>query len=329
MYLDAQGLVDNASPDSFRRAKELYEQITMKAPDFAAGWASYANLLQMISVFVDGIDPAPTQARALVAARRALSLDPGTATAQRTLADLLSQQNDWPGAERAIQRALQLSPDRAENHYSFAVSVLAPTGRLDEAEREALRAIELQPLSGMFGEALGRVYYFKRDFAAALDQWTRVLVRHPRELASLWRKGQAETLLGRNADALETFALANSFSPGIAKGQALIAVARAHSGDLHGARAIRDRVLAHRQKGSYVSPTLLGVIEVGLGDADAAFPYLMAACEAHADWVRYAAVDPLMDPVRSDPRFRDLLRCLKLENTKGANRQRMPGGGLS
>lgn len=316
MYLDAEGLVDLASPDSLSRAKVLLEQIIDRAPDFAAGWASYANLLQMISAFVDGVDPAKSQPQAMDAARRALRLDPDLAGAHQAMADLLARQNDWIGAEAAIRRALDLNPGAAEVHHSYAISVLVPTGRLDQAERESLRAVEIQPSSGIYGEALGRVYYFKGDLVTALDQWTRVLVRHPRELASLWRKGLAEALLGRPLDALKTFALANSFTPGIHKGQALIAFARARAGDLEGARAIRDRLLAVRQKGGYVAPLLLGVIEVGLGDADAAFPHLMAACEAHADWIRFAKVDPILDPIRGDERFGELLRCLKLDPAK-------------
>jgi tetratricopeptide (TPR) repeat protein len=229
------------------------------------------------------------------------------------VADLLSQQNDWVGAERSILRALKLNPTSAEVHHTYAVSVLAPTGRLDEAEQASLRAVEIQPSSGSYGEALGRMYYFKREFATALEQWSRVLMRRPGELSSMWRKGQAEMFLGRHQDALATFAAADALTPGISKGQTLIAMARAGAGDIRGARRIRDRLLAQQKRGLYVSPTLLGLIEVGLGDKDAAFAQLMTACHAHADWVRFAKVDPVLDPIRSDPRFAELLRCLKLD----------------
>ncbi len=79
-----------------------------------------------------------------------------------------------------------------------------------------------------------------------------------------------------------------------------------------GARVIRDRLLDLRRSGRYVSPTLLGAIDVGLGDTESAFRNLMHACQAHADWIRFAKVEALLDPIRDDPRFGDLFRCLRL-----------------
>ncbi|MEO8501456.1 MAG: serine/threonine-protein kinase [Vicinamibacteria bacterium] len=312
VFLEAQALVDDDSPAELKRAKDLYGQVITRAPDFAPGWAGYANLLQMISVFVDGVDPGKSQAEGMAAAHRALRLDPDLASAHQAMADLLSQQNDWAGAEAAIRRALAVGADSAEAHHSYSVSVLVPMGRLEEAERHSLRAAELQPSSGTYAEALGRVYFFQRRFDLAFQQWERVVARNPRELAALWRMGQAQLMLGRPLDALKTFAVADSFTPGIQKGQALIALARAKSGDIAGARAIRDQLLAARRAGRYVSPTLFGAIDVGLGDVDSAFQNLMEACNSHADWVRFAKVEPILDPIRSDPRFGVLLRCLKL-----------------
>ena len=311
-FLEAQALVDNASPASLKRAGELYRRVLESTPDFALGWARYANFLQMVSSFTDAVNPGPTQAEGLKAATRASTLDPNLGLAHQAMADLLAQANDWEGAEAAIRRALQLDPNAAETHHSYSVSILIPMGRLQEAERHSLRAVELQPYGSTYAEALGRVYYFQRRFEMAHRQWASVLERSPRELASMWRKGQVEILMGQPVAALESFALADSFTPGIQKGQALIAVARAQSGDVKGARAIRDRLIALRRNGRYVSPTLLGVIDVGLGDTDSAFQNLMEACQARADWVRYAKVDPLLDPIRTDPRFNELLRCLRL-----------------
>ncbi len=215
-FLEAQALADDASPASLKRANELYAGVLQAAPDFALGWARYANLLQAISAFVDGVDPAQSQAEGLRAARRALELDPSLAAAHQAMA----QQGDWEGAEAAIVQALQLDPNAAEAHHSYSMDVLIPTGRLREAEEHSLRAVELQPTSSTYAEALGRVYYFQRRFDLAHQQWVAVLARNPRELSSMWRKGQAEIMLGRPSDALRTFAIADSFTPGIQKGQA-------------------------------------------------------------------------------------------------------------
>jgi tetratricopeptide (TPR) repeat protein len=180
---------------------------------------------------------------------------------------------------------------------------LTARGRFDQAKAAMRRAQEVDPLSLVASAALGWVHFYAREFDAAIEQCRRTLELNPRfELAHLWA-GWAEEGAGRYAAAVARLGEAARLSNG-AVAMASLGRAQALSGDRAAARQTLARL--HREHREYVPAYELAKLHLALGQHDQALALLQRAHRERSHSIVFVGVDPQLDALRHDPRFRAL-----------------------
>jgi tetratricopeptide (TPR) repeat protein len=245
--------------------------------------------------------------KARAAALKALELDELLAPAHTALAVVkLVYDWDWSGAEREFKRALELNPSDSDAHdlYGF---YLAFIGRFDEAVREMRRAQEVDPVSLAKITEMGQVLFLARRYDEALEQSLKALKMDPNFGFAHWVQGLAYLWKGRPEPAILAFQKAIPLSGDSPDEPAALGHAYALAGKHGEARKILDE-LKQQAGRKYLAPSVIAALCAALGERDQAFAWLDRAYDERDSILVALKVDPLFDPLRSDPRFTDLLR---------------------
>jgi len=238
--------------------------------------------------------------------REAVRLQPNDPEAHNTLGTVLSAEGQRDEAIAEFQRAIQLNPSYAYAHGTRG-TILRDAGRLEEAIAESKRSLELDPLSLGINRGLGYAYYDARQYDRAIDQERKTLELDP-------NYSPAHNILGR------AYLQKAMYNEGIAEFE------KAGSGDLYdlgrayamaGRMAEAQKVLEQlstRSKQRYVAPKGAALIYAALGEKEKAFEWLEKSYQDHSLGVGPSIKSfPGFDPLRSDPRFADLLRRMNLQ----------------
>jgi serine/threonine-protein kinase len=278
-------------------------------PGYALAYSGLADSLVLLGSY-NIYAPKDIFPRAKAAARDALKLDSQLAEAHASLAAIQGGYDwDWKGAEIEFRKAIQLKPDYATAHQWYAEQ-LSARGRHAEAIREARAAVELQPHSPTAISLLGLTYYFARQDDKALAQYRLALEFNPNFLLTFFFNGYLYEQQGKYRDAVSAFQKGVELAQGA--GLAHLGHALAVSGDRGEAHRILERLQSRSTK-AYVSPLDIAMVNLGLGEYEAAFTWMERAYEDHSQWLEQLKVDPRYDPLRSDPRFHSLLKRVHLE----------------
>jgi len=293
------------TPGGFLKAVECLERAVEEDPQLAVAWAALAECYAMAQGFSTPPEEGTTE-RATAAAEKALALDPGLAAAHATLGFLRAAHAfDWAGAECEFRRALELAPDEAFAHLLYGGVVLAPAGRLAEAELHQARAAALDPVSAVVVNGTGMMRLMQRRYDEAANAFQSALTL---DEAYPWAHrglGEVYLLQGRYAEALEAIAQVEmpAFGAGFA-GYCQAKLGRTVAAEL----ALRR--LEHLKQASVSYQ--IAVLRLGLGDLEGAFEWLGRAVEHRSVGVLWLKVDPIWDPIRSDPRFASVLATMGL-----------------
>jgi tetratricopeptide (TPR) repeat protein len=184
-------------------------------------------------------------------------------------------------------------------------------GRAEEALSEGRAAVELDPASVSIRRSMGWLHYYFRQPEASLEHLRRALAMNPTAEENHRLLGLAYTQLGKYDEAAGALreAIATSETPALATanlGQVAVLRGRAAEG-----REILEGLYALARE-RYVSPVAFASLHITLGDRDAAFGWLEKAFEERRGWLAYLKVEPILDPLRSDPRFGALLQRMRL-----------------
>jgi len=248
--------------------------------------------------------------KARAAALRALAIDDSLAEAHASLALIKENYDyDWPGSEKEFRRAIQLNPQYATAHQWYA-EFLAWQGRFDEAFAESEQARRLDPLSLIIATDHASILYYTRRYDEAVQQNRSVL-----ELDSTFDHARGAMIpsylqLGRCKDAIGIidYWANRSQGPWLWGWEAIVYQRCGDAAEMRRAFAKLEQVPTSRPDRT---PALL-LAYSGTGQKEQAFKLLDRAYSEHSNSLARIKVDPVLDPIRSDPRFQDLLRRLGL-----------------
>jgi eukaryotic-like serine/threonine-protein kinase len=312
LYLKGRFYWNKRTEAGLKRGIEYFHQAIDLDPNYALAYAGIADCYSLLGWDLFGALP-PREALpiAKAAAKKALETDDSLAEAHNSLAwTKLAFDWDWMGAEREFKRAIELNPGYAITHHWYA-ECLAGMGRYAEALAEIRQAQELDPLSLIISSIVGWVFYFDRRDDQAIAEFRKTLELDPNFWVAHWTLGRAYEQKAMFVEAIAEIQKAIDFSGG----SPLSLAALGHTYAVWGRRAEAERVLNELKESSkqgYISPYGIAAIHAGLGEKDQAFIWLEKAYEERSGWLIWLRAEPISDPLRSDPRFQDLLRRIGL-----------------
>jgi adenylate cyclase len=302
--------------EEFDKSRQYYQQAIELDPNYALPYAGLADFYGFAFAF-GLLPPEEKWAKAQEEnAKKALELDPTLGEAYNPLAaDKLYVHRDWPGAERNFRRGLELSPNFAEMHAHYAFCLVL-FGRNEEALAEMRRALDLDPLSPRFGFASARLFFFMRQYDAAIDQYSKTLELDPGSAFAHEWFGDAYEKKQMQKEAIAEWSKALHLS-GVDEDASLLERTYAVSGfdaAMHALAQKRlERFKEKTARGEYVAAVEYITACMRLGDKEQAFAWLAKAVEERNRLAFEIKVNPIFDPLRDDPCFEKVVANLALK----------------
>jgi TolB-like protein/cytochrome c-type biogenesis protein CcmH/NrfG len=291
---------------------EAYQEAIEKDPQFALAYAGLASSLTRRGMApLDDLSPMEAQPMARRAAEHALRLDPQLAEAHAVLANI-SLRYDWDfeAAEREFSRAFALDPNNPDAHRNY-VTYLTARNQMQRAQEETTLALDLDPIWPLFNTFRAEIFYYARDYDSAIARAHGIIEQYPNYWLSYIWLGSSYREKKMYRKAVEAFTQGRKLSGDRPVLIALYGHSLALSGDAIGARESLAE-LRRLAQSHYVSPLYVAMIYVGLDEKSTALDWLERAYAERSDRLIYLLVEPAADPLRSEPRFRDLLRRIGL-----------------
>jgi tetratricopeptide (TPR) repeat protein len=289
-----------------------YQQAINIDPNFALAYAGLARSYALLGqVPYDDMPPVEAKPKAREAAEHALKLDPQLGEAYSVLANVsFSYDWDFDAAEREFQRASALNRNDTTAHLWYSHYQMM-RNHIPLALQENSRTLDLDPVSPLFNTVRAEIYYNSRQYDLAIDQARHTIEQYPTYwLTYIWL-GSAYREKKMYDQALQQFSEARKLSSDHPAIMALYGHTLALAGDRAGARkTLADLHLLAQSR--YVSSLYFAAIHTGLGEKSTALDWLDKAYNERNDRLLYLNVDPMADPLRSEPRFRDLMKRLHL-----------------
>ena len=308
------------------QAGQYFTEAIQKDPKFALAYSGQADYFAYLTVLggPEIMKPHDAMARARTAAVKALQLDDSLAEAHASIGNILHNYDwDWAAAEREYKKAIELNPNYAIAHHLYA-HLLIETGRKEQSLAEAQRALELDPYSPSVNNGLARQYYLSRDYDKAVAQCLMGLQLNPAYFPARIQLALAYEQTGRLSQAIsELEQVAGSIAAGgsppnsaqpptdVPVVHALLGHAYAISGRPSDARRELSKLQASAAQ-RYIPPSYFAILWMGLGDNKQALAWLNRGYRDRSEHMLYLGLEPLVDPLRSDPNFVSLLKNVGL-----------------
>jgi class 3 adenylate cyclase/TolB-like protein/Tfp pilus assembly protein PilF len=282
----------------FTRAEEI-------DPKFALAWAGLADVYWTAAD--DTIPAGEAALKAKVAAQRALELDDALAEAHTAQATIAANDFRWTDAEKEFQHAIALNPNYAPAHWQYGWT-LAWIDRLDEAHNEMQRAAELDPLAPVMTMDLTVPYALQKQYERAIAQCHKAMELDPSFFLPHFGLAWVYILQKNYSAAIEECRTAKAMetNPIII---AYLGFAYAKNGQQDKAMQTLNELNQLGQK-RFVTPFCQAMIYLGTGDNGKAIDWLEKAYAERSVWMGWLKVQPMLDPLRSDPRFQALYNKL-------------------
>jgi len=307
LYLKGRLLWSKRGGENLRQAIGFYEQAIARDAKYALAYTGLAEAYVLLP-FYTATAPQDAYPTAKAAALKALQLDDKLAEAHTALGLLLCIGDlDMAGSRSEFQRAIALNPNYATAHHWYGNGPLLALGRFDEAIAEGKRAIELDPLSPIINADLGQNLYNARRYDEAIAQLRKTLEIDPTFYYAHYNLGIALQRKGDVPAAIAEYTKAQQLSDDLFV-QVLLAAAKAQSGDKDAAIQMLTE-LEELSQHRYVSSYWRTLLYLSLGNRDEAIRRLEQAIADHESLtITLINVDPMLDPLRGDPRFEALVQ---------------------
>jgi serine/threonine-protein kinase len=306
-YLKGRYLVNKRTAESFAKAIEHFDDAIATDPGYAAAHAGLGETYALSAVSGFGlVDRAEAIRRARAAASRSLELDEKLVEAHALAAYLKFRFDwDWTGAEIEFKRALELNPGHAPSHHSYAM-FLSSRGRFDEALDEMRRAQQLDPLSLVVATGVGRILHFSGRFDQAIAQYRHVMQMDPSFTRVWFDLGLTLIAKGAYDEAVQELNKADTGSGIPPFALMLTSVSHALAGHRDRARAAIGTLEDYARAGT-VGTDDLALVYAAIGESKQASELLERACDERSAALPYAAVEPVMEFLRTDSECRPVL----------------------
>ena len=295
-------------PTDIEQSIHYFEEAIHTDPKFAPAYVGLADAYDSLGLVFVGAPPGETRAKVIMQAQRALELDPQLAYAHVLLADAYRKQWKWTEAAAEYKRALELSPNSAAAYDGFADWLLCQ-GRVTEAVDWAERARELDPL--VPGNNLAWILFQARRYDDAARELHATLAITPDDPVALWFLGFVLVAQGKSGDAIPVLEKADSLTHGSPGVRGVLVRAYATAGRRKDALGVLDELRRQHQT-EYVPAAALVQAYIGIGDKEQALAYLEQAYKEQSNLLQWITTEPTFDPLRSDPRFTDLIHRVGL-----------------
>lgn len=306
LYLRGRYLMAKGSEANIRESSGYFERATSLDPKYAAAFAGLAESYMLSTAFRNTNEMFN---RARQAAQRALQLDEKQADVHSVMgANMLWHDWDVTGSEREFKRALELNPNLA-NTYDYYAWVLQLRGQMDEALRMAEDAVRIDPFSAWLSYSLEHRYVQRRDWDRAIAQHRVTAALDPN--AFYWDLPVAVAYREKHRydDAVREYQRVQQHLGG--RPMHGLAITYARMGRTADARRQLDGLLKLSET-EWIPPEQIAMVYANMGDTDSAMKWLEKAFDLKDGWlIGWPEVDPSYDPLRSDPRFQDLLRRIQ------------------
>jgi len=313
-YLRGRAHSYGDTPKDMVRAKEYFENAIEKDPDYAPAYASLAELYAknrwpLTRDRRGGYWDARPKARQL--AEKALKLDDTLAEAHTALARVIQQEWDWAGAEREFRRAIELNPSYPVARIWYA-QYLYFMQRFEEAATQAQRAQQLDPVSPFVSTWAGAAYFYAGRVEEAVSACQKALELAP----GYWDASVVLTRVyvakGKYTQAIVELQKALTLNPREPFVLGALAHAYARAGRREEALKLVGELKRIETERGQIPLFAIVWAYAGLGDKEQAFAWLEKGYQERRDRMVQLNVDPLLEPLRSDPRFHDLVRRMGL-----------------
>jgi DNA-binding winged helix-turn-helix (wHTH) protein/tetratricopeptide (TPR) repeat protein len=297
--------VDKSSAADAQRAIEHFQLAIKNDPAYAPAYAGLAEAYnQLGSVFIAAKPPANVRLLALRAAMQAIELDSKLADAYAVLGYTTMHEMDWKRAEEALRRAVELDPRNMRAHQAYA-SYLVARRQFSEAIGEARRCLDLEPASVRARHIFAWTLYFNRQYDDAIRELHTIVQMDRTYAIAHFRLGQVFIVTGHWDDAVPELQTAVDLTHRAPAALGLLAMAYGGRGDRAEAQRIVDELEARSASETVPAGAVL-LAYIGNDDKARAIDAVATSYAERDNYVINIAADPLMDPLRNDPRFEAL-----------------------
>jgi TolB-like protein/Tfp pilus assembly protein PilF len=311
LYLQARYHLSQRTEEGLRKAAEFFEKALIEDAQYAEAYSGLADAYSLLGHY-GALSPAEVWTKAASNAAWAVLHNEESAEAHTSLAHVKATQDwDWQGAEREFQRAIALNPRYPAAHHWYALSCLAPWGRLDQAAEEVDLAQALDPISSIIARDVARIHYYKQDYDAALEQCDHAIELNPHFSPAYWILGLVQEQRADFDEAAAAFNRGLQLSPQSPVMQAALGRTFARSGKKADALRILKK-LQQLAESRYVSPFEMASLHFALGRDDEGFQMLAKAFQDRCFELICLKVDPRWQSLRGNPRFHRLFEQLGL-----------------
>lgn len=309
LYLRGRYHWDKRTEEGLKKSIDYFQQAVEKDPTYALAYSGLADSYNMLGLWGDlpQMESAP---KAKAAAIRALEIDDQLAEAHASVAwTKFAFEWDWSGAERELQRSIELNPSYATAHRWLA-NCLTQQGRHEEALKAIKRGHQLDPVSLITNSVLAFTSYMARHYDKAIEEEWRTLELDDQFAPAHWVLGMALEQKGQLRDAISEFQKATALDV-----HPIYMAALGHAYGMTGQREQGLAILHNLAKISEeknVAWNEVAIVFMGVEEKEKALATLDIACKRHDSQLNWLKAEPRLDALRSDPHFAELLRRMNL-----------------
>ncbi|MEP6902284.1 MAG: protein kinase [Actinomycetota bacterium] len=311
-YLKGRYFVTSKRTEEWiKKGIEYFQKAIDLDPNYALAFSGIAEAYGFLASSTGGWSPRNAYPKAEAAALKALEFDETLGEAHCSLGfSRLLYDWDFADAERQFKRAIELSPNYPNSHDGYGFYLKA-VGRHKEAIEKCKQAQQLDPLSPFAHVSLGYAYYFARDYEKAIDECRKALEMDKHSTFAYRNLGLAYLQQGKLEKAIEALSDAVKFSQGGLAFESYLGFAYAVAGKQTEALEVLAS-LEDMDKERYVPAYNLAIIHAGLGDFDKSFEWFEQARKERSGFLPFLKVEPVVDGLRDDSRFHNLLKQIGL-----------------